>query len=479
MHVLWPHPRQLNLLAAALALAALTACGGGGKPPKPPGTPTPGPTIAPTPPALPPLTIQGNRFFSRGVPFDMKAIVFCCTEDSGTFGGWPVISEKALREIKRLGGNFAHIRLGPHAVGLEGTLNSAYLPTSDGRVNLDKWNPAFDAHVEAMLKLALELGIYVEVDLLDGWTRRTHNSAYDKKNNINGVDDSGVDALRRPLKPREIAFVEKYAAMVARFPNTTIQDGNETWLTKPTEAWEQSFIKTIRRVAPKVLIGSNTNMPWAVGLADYQTFHATSPASPRSKPTVVNETRDESVSPQAFCTSYKQAKAVGSYFMMWRGLMSMAQVQEAAKCWNEPTLPPGDDILWDGPLPRLKCAVFPEPQGISCICTKPGGSGPCPGGAQENAASRVISDALKAARPSFDGVGAGGAIVNGPAYMVSILRTAQAKGWCAKFAAFDEVWVKTPGASESTGYDVIHHPSTGGAFVRDAHLAVRCTPAGL
>lgn len=482
----------LRGLLVAVAIGPI-GCGGGGNPPHPPTSPTPSPTIAPTPPPPAPITIQGRTFIQSGKPFVMKSIVPCCA--GADAWGWPGGNSAFIKEAKRLGANMVEIRLGPYGARGETRLDDvvAYLPASVEKVDLTKWNEKYWAKRHAFIDEARSYGITVVVDALDGWRARTENwDAFNGGNNIQGYDNTGCQVTRKPLDAQQTKWVTKVAQEMARHDNVMFHISNEVMLCNPERVWIEGIAKILKQHAPGKLIGDNSQEDWSCDVAgplSYASFHSSSPASVRRCPAVVNETKDTILT--GFCQNWLQANADGTYFMFWRGNRTLAQVEAELLCWQKPTPPPGegDEIAWsgeNGDLPYLKTCkgnpgdktIMPEPTGIKCVCTKKQGSGPCPPGAKEDATSKAAAAWFKSQRATYQGL-SGDTINNSPAYMVSILKAAAKGGYCAKFSGFDEVWVKKPGADASYGFDVIHHPATGGALYRDAHYAVVCRPGGL
>lgn len=286
--------------------------------PTPP-VPTSPPEPTPTPTLIGPLRILGDRF----VP-EIRGIAWCCADASAH--GWPILNLLAIEKTVALGGNWSTMRLGPYSAAGESAQNvdqvSAYMPTADGRVDLTRWNEPFWNNVRTALGDAWVRGVYVEVDVFDGWALRTRNSALDGRQNIQGYDVAGCGATKRTLGEHESRWVREVAKRTGEYPNVMYQISNESFLCNPAYEWEAGIAEILEQNAPGRLIGSGA-FP---SLGDYATYHGTIPGGPR--PALVNET-DNNQSVAEYCSM----AAREPYYMLWRGWKSDAEVAAAAACW--------------------------------------------------------------------------------------------------------------------------------------------------
>jgi len=267
----------------------------------------------------------------------------CCHADN-TVNGWPWFSESYLRELAAHGGDFIHLRMGPPSASLE--------PRPEYRPYLDngQWNPACFAKLNALLDLAYSLGVYVEIDLIDGWALK------DPSNNWWHL---GVDIMRTSPKPPQQAFVNKVVAEVGRHPNILWQIGNETGVPtengpvdpatgKPTQvtidtlAWELGIVDAvhIQETAsghPRHIMATNAGIGKVDrhGDIDYiETHQCEAPEQPGAtpKPVMVNECNGIPGTGESFSNFSKQvgiAESRGTYYQLWISDMPDGQRQQA------------------------------------------------------------------------------------------------------------------------------------------------------
>src|SRR5262249_10860809 len=118
------------------------------------------------------LHVEGNQFFdARGRLVRLQGAIVCC--DEAKDNGWPLVNLDVLDLFAENRQNYTHCRLGPFTVaGEDDAIYVGYVTTSDGRVDLDQFYPQFWERCRAIASHALELGIYVEFDLVDRWVRQ-------------------------------------------------------------------------------------------------------------------------------------------------------------------------------------------------------------------------------------------------------------------------------------------------------------------
>lgn len=305
--------------------------------------------VAPPPPPPPPvpggpmsLVVDGNRFLNmRGEVVKLLGVGgVCCTvsdppQPSPDLGspakvcGWPMISDTELHRIAAHHGNFVHIRTGPFTVAGEGPGFNGYLLTADGRYDLNQWNPDFWRTLRSRCVLAKALGIWAEVDVLDGWMVRSggEDSPYEAEHNVQGERYVGCDVFKSTPPPCFLAWVAKVVETVGDLTNVLFHLGNENFVCKPAPEYELSFASVIRAVEsrlsfPRHLIGSNTaddTTPF-----DYIERHASEAQYPLARPLMVNEYDDEhpSLTPEAFGIEAAAAYRWGTSFHLWMGQQS-------------------------------------------------------------------------------------------------------------------------------------------------------------
>ena len=284
---------------------------------------------------LAPLRISAGKWTgfedSNGRPFWPKGLISGGGAEGGA-EGWPLIDDVTLRLIHDNGGNFTHINMGPFVRWFEGPEDEAYyFNPQTGRYNLQIWNEAFWTRVDHILTLAEDLGIYVEVDLVDGWTMKYHDvpppkdriSPWQAGHNDNGV---AYDCEHMPTdNPTAKAWLQKIAAVTGSHRNVIYQVGNETntcpAMGKP--AWEAMVVAEMEQHLPAArLFGTNSKnpdierAPWI----DYVSRHRDYPEPYPlivEKPVGVNEYGDST--PAQFALEVWHAFARGTYLAYWQG----------------------------------------------------------------------------------------------------------------------------------------------------------------
>lgn len=308
--------RKCVLSALVLALTATFGCGGSDGitgPTVPPTPPIPSPTPEPAPPLLSfPIRTAGTSFVDgsgRGVR--LLGAIPCCGDPA--WNDWPLTNSAVLREIAAAGGNWTHIRMGPHSEDLfEGP---RFQPSE-----------AFFAEVEDILMEAAVLGIVVEVDVLDSWAMKPRN-----QKNYFGWDCGDAQG---PPSNQMIAWVNRVLDHTAHHANVIYQISNESFLCAGSD-WESGIARVIRARSGHP-IGSNLQRSVAGGYADYFSFHGGTAQPPfRGKPVMVNETGTNNyLSPEEWEQQARAAIAMGTSFHLWRGGM--------------------DTIEWENALARMK-----------------------------------------------------------------------------------------------------------------------------
>jgi hypothetical protein len=267
---------------------------------------------------------------SNGEEFPLQVATSCC---GGGFG-WPLADEAWLGRVSEAGFTGVHVRPGPFLIRNEAEWDIGPYQEVGGVAVLTRWNDEFWAQQVAMMKKAHELGIIVEVDIIDGWRckRRDVPSPWDPENNVDRVD--GRSTCGRELQPIHKLWIRQVVWTYGQFTNVIWQDGNEIGLTRNTlgvlvadpqyeVGWTEEMRSLVRETEkefgfPEHLFG--TNAPEAYGgSADYVTVHnrghAVRPIA--GKPTRVNE-YNPAPPPVDVAYAVCEAKAFGSYFDYWR-----------------------------------------------------------------------------------------------------------------------------------------------------------------
>jgi hypothetical protein len=245
--------------------------------------------------------------------------------------GWPLIDDETLQRIHDNGGNYAHIRLGPFVRWHERPEFEAYrYVDEEGVYNLEFWNEPFWDRVRQVLRSAEKLGIYVEVDVADGWTMKFHGdqeehwiSPWQAGNNRNGAQYRCADMMPEGWDVH-IGWIEKVAEVTAEFPNAIYQVGNETdtcrGMAKP--AWENLVVSTIRSHRADPTISTNSADPNLENAdrIDYVNRHhgeAVPKALERSwdKPAGINEYGQST--PETYSREVWHGFALGTYLQYW------------------------------------------------------------------------------------------------------------------------------------------------------------------
>lgn len=284
--------------------------------PSPTPKPTPTPVPSPTPSALPVLKANGSKWST-----ELIGISSCC----GNWG-WPQISADLLKRWSGAGGNLVHIRLGPFWKISEGVQFDAY-ESVGSKADLTRFRAAYWTALTALIDSAASQGVYVEVDMIDGWPMRPANqktSPWLAANNIQGETAIGCGQLQGKLKPRHEAWVRKIVSTVAR-PNVIYQIGNENGVCSPpvTAAWESDMVRIIRDEEKKhnhipKMIGTNSEIGAIESLPEitYVSLHQDLAAAVHhGKPTGVNEY--PKITPNTYAAQLRSARTMSTRFDLW------------------------------------------------------------------------------------------------------------------------------------------------------------------
>jgi hypothetical protein len=283
----------------------------------------------------------------NAVPF--RGAISCCM---GGFG-WPLVDEAFIDRVAANGVTFLHMRLGPFLTGSGGEsdwagVGGGYVEVS-GKADLTRFNPTFWARVAALLEYAGSKGLWVEVDVADGWAVKHCRwgdlpgySAWGADGNIQGEDWCGSAGSREILgSDVHEQWVRKVVRETGRFGNVLYEDGNEIGLVSGyAPEWSLSIRNIIhdeeaRRGYGRHLLGTNSGSAATIDAAgiDYVELHqkhAADPSQGRGKPCLVNEYNpNPPLTPDEFMAEYCAAEAAGTYFWYWRHEQSDEQMAES------------------------------------------------------------------------------------------------------------------------------------------------------
>jgi hypothetical protein len=283
-----------------------------------------------------------------GAAVDFRGAISCC---GGGFG-WPLFDEAWVDEVAQYDVTFLHMRLGPFLTGEGGESDWAAVggPYVDvgGRADLTRFNAAFWAHVRYLIEYAAALGIWVEVDVADGWAIKhcrwgdiPEYSAWAPGNNAQG-EDWCDDAGSREILGSDVhdAWVRQVVHETGRYANVIYQDGNEIGLVADyAPEWTLSIRNIIhdqetRDGYARHLFGSNsgdaaTLQAPGVDFVELHQSHAAAPGQCFGKPCLVNEYNpNPPLSPAELYDEYCAGRAAGTYFWYWRHGQSEAQMAE-------------------------------------------------------------------------------------------------------------------------------------------------------
>jgi hypothetical protein len=259
-----------------------------------------------------------NRVFLLG------AITCCNTPNAG----WPYVTAAFLEKLAAHDANYATVRMGPFAYALGETDEPHELPYADAGnrlQNLDQWNPAFWQHIRSLLSKARELGIYVEVDVIDGWIlERPERTPWSSGNNVNGVN-LGCEVQKQAPSGIVERWVRKVAAETGSFDNVIYQIGNETFDCcgqGSSVAYEVGVARVLRDELQKQGFGSRPVGTNSHSICvechpeiDYVAKHQASvPNVVCGKPTMVNEYGEG----LPFEFRVREAISRGVYWQYWR-----------------------------------------------------------------------------------------------------------------------------------------------------------------
>ncbi|MBI5528794.1 MAG: hypothetical protein HY897_20885 [Deltaproteobacteria bacterium] len=290
----------------------------------------------------------GTLTLPGGAPVEFSGAISCC----GGAYGWPVFDEAWVDYVDGYGVKFLHARLGPFLTGEGGesdwtSTGGGYVETG-GKADLSRFNTAFWARVRALIEYAGGKGIWVEVDIADGWGMKHCRwgdtpgySAWDPAGNIQG-EDWCDDAGSREIIGADVheQWVRKAVFETGRYGNVIYQDGNEIGIVGGyAPEWTLSIRNIVRDEESRNgyarhLLGTNSGdegVIKAVGI-DFAEFHQDGAADPgqcHGKPCLVNEYNpDPPLTPEELHAEFCAARSMGTYFWYWRHGQTKQQMDQ-------------------------------------------------------------------------------------------------------------------------------------------------------
>jgi hypothetical protein len=318
-------------------------------------SPTKPPVVVATPPPVASTgPVDGGMLLHRvgvqlvqadGNAFDFRGAVACCNTEPGEPNPkWPLASEPWLDFMKTEGNvNMIHVRPGPWRaiMGTESEIEWAdegggYLEVA-GKADLSQFNPKFWRAIDTLLSSAARRGIWVEVDLIDGWGIKHCGMGdipdyhpWSAANNLQSENhcQPKVDIVQE-------AWIRKAVEIAGRHGNVVFETSNEGGLVRGWNvAWEETIISIVKGEEaalgyPHHLISSNAERD--VPSADWAEWHtAGQPSPPGQKISGMNETNPEPpLSGAVMAANYCTARGQGTYYWLWRHGMSLAEWKKA------------------------------------------------------------------------------------------------------------------------------------------------------
>jgi len=326
-----------------------------GAPPGPPDSGVPVPDAGPPDAGLAPMTLRvssGALSLPGGGALDFRGAISCC----GGGYGWPVFDEAWVDLVTAHRVNFLHARLGPFLTGPDGesdwaSIGGGYVEVN-GKADLDRFNEAFFSRVRALLAYARARGVYVEIDLADGWAIKhcgnyTGYSAWQPVANVQG-EDACASAGRGPPRSRHAAWIRKVVAETGAFDNVVYQDGNELGLVPGySTQWTVGLEALVREVEAargyvRHLFGTQAGTAASIALAqvDFVEQHgddALSRSACGGKPCLVNEYNPRPpLTPAQLRAQFCSARMQGTYFWYWRHGQSEADLAATLALMAQP-----------------------------------------------------------------------------------------------------------------------------------------------
>lgn len=383
----------MKKLFAALALAALAACGGNNPPPQPWPTPTPTPT--PEPPAVAVRTdmllrTSGGKLFNlAGEPQAIFGFYQCCMEPPAgvTNSRWPGISEEMMNYALPYGANWFGIRMGPFYGDPDHEIEWSDVGGGYVAGPGSAFNEAFFDEVEKLVKYAADHNSYMEINVVDTWYCK-HAQWGDQQM---PWSEAAIQACgRTPGNAEEEAWIRKVVSRLTKYGNVVwLTDNEGSEISGDNRAWFAWVRDVIRNEESKDPSGHvhiiGTNSQWT-DVGDYVATHSKAPlGGPINGRWTINNERNPTGSPGQEAANFKLARDNGQAYAYWRAGHSEAEMVDTLQRFQAVAgggnvacyAPAGDDPNWGEPVaggtPELRDAVKAATQrvGDRCGVSKP------------------------------------------------------------------------------------------------------------
>jgi len=224
--------------------------------------------------------------------------------------GWPLMTTAYLDTLAAHRVNWVHWRLGPFI----GEAVPPYTDTGGQVYDLTSFNAAYWSNLRSLLTYAKNLGIYVELDIIDGWAMSDMpgEMPWGSGNNSNSIALTDAIVADDPENANQVVedWIRKVIAETGDFDNVIYQIGNETYDVSggATLAWEEGVVTIAEdeltiQSDPAHLFSTNSHLTTAEASSkvDYINRHDTDATYGatlnilQSKPTAMNESNDLTV----------------------------------------------------------------------------------------------------------------------------------------------------------------------------------------
>jgi len=263
---------------------------------------------------------------------------------TGTYD-WPLFKEAWVDLVAPYDVTVLHLRLGPFLTTAGGESGLAaygggYVETG-GKSDLTQFNATFWNRIATLIGYARTNGMWVEVDVADGWAiKQTRGAAsypgycsWKAANNVQNADHSNAGSAAVTADAVHEAWVRKVVQVTGVYDNVIYQDGNEISTVNEyggnaySPTWSTSMQTIIRdeellQGYSQHLFGTNSENTTTEqhSSVQYIEHHNTGVAIATlyGKPTLVGEYNPTPVlTPSQIATEVCDAKALGSYFWYW------------------------------------------------------------------------------------------------------------------------------------------------------------------
>jgi hypothetical protein len=292
-----------------------------------------------------------------GAAVDVRGAISCC----GGGYGWPLFDEAWVDLVASHRANFLHVRLGPFLTQnpngeTDWAATGGGYVEANGLGDLTRFNETYWARVRALLEYARVKGLWVEVDVLDGWGVKHCKwgdipgySPWDPAFNVQHQDVcTGTGGAAIAAGSVQEAWVKKVVLETGRYDHVVYQDGNEIGIVGGYDpAWSLSMAALIHAEEARLgyarhLVGTNSgdSTTLASPLIDYGELHqntAPTRAECGGKPCLVNEYNPRPpLTPAQFHERLCDARRNGTAFWYWRHEQDVGALQTSLSLLDAP-----------------------------------------------------------------------------------------------------------------------------------------------